>query len=196
MVGVSAQAIVALDDRLLIVKAGIMAGATGGGRITEFRYRDILGIQVNTGITTATIIVQTAGVNTTSGDYWATHSLGHASRKDDPWKLPNAIPTNKQLLKRYGPDLEHIRERVRRSGEPLDGRRRPCPWCAEMIQPAAKVCRYCGRNVDDPTSEPPPDVEMGAEPTLRCATCGSQYIAGTVLCADCMSTDLRSIEAP
>jgi hypothetical protein len=24
---------------------------------------------------------------------------------------------------------------------------RPCPWCAEQIQPAAVVCRYCGRDV-------------------------------------------------
>jgi hypothetical protein len=26
--------------------------------------------------------------------------------------------------------------------------RRPCPWCAEMILPAAVVCRYCGRDVE------------------------------------------------
>jgi len=25
--------------------------------------------------------------------------------------------------------------------------RRPCPWCAEAIKPAAVVCRYCGRDV-------------------------------------------------
>lgn len=24
---------------------------------------------------------------------------------------------------------------------------RACPWCAEKIQTAAKVCRYCGRDV-------------------------------------------------
>src|SRR4051794_36258735 len=24
---------------------------------------------------------------------------------------------------------------------------RPCPWCAELVQPAAIVCRYCGRDI-------------------------------------------------
>jgi len=32
---------------------------------------------------------------------------------------------------------------------------RPCAFCAEMIQPSAIVCRYCGRDVE-PINEPPP----------------------------------------
>jgi hypothetical protein len=24
---------------------------------------------------------------------------------------------------------------------------RPCPWCAELIRPQARVCRYCGREM-------------------------------------------------
>lgn len=33
---------------------------------------------------------------------------------------------------------------------------RPCPWCAESIQPAATVCKYCGRHV-----EPTAPTQMG-----------------------------------
>lgn len=29
----------------------------------------------------------------------------------------------------------------------LPPRRRPCPFCAESIQPSAVVCRFCGREV-------------------------------------------------
>jgi hypothetical protein len=36
---------------------------------------------------------------------------------------------------------------------------RPCPFCAELIQPAAKVCRYCGRDVE-PLAEPSLDQQM------------------------------------
>jgi hypothetical protein len=29
----------------------------------------------------------------------------------------------------------------------LRPRRRPCPFCAELIQPSATICRFCGRVV-------------------------------------------------
>lgn len=40
--------------------------------------------------------------------------------------------------------------------------RRPCPWCAESIKPAAVVCRYCGRDVEPLAAAAPDPVDAPA----------------------------------
>jgi hypothetical protein len=49
-----------------------------------------------------------------------------------------------------------VNSAVQRLG-PAGGYTRPCPHCAEQIQPAAKVCRFCGRDVEPvPATLAPP----------------------------------------
>lgn len=45
--------------------------------------------------------------------------------------------------------LYFLVRRFRSSTEFEAGRRIPCPFCAEMILPNAKICRYCGRELSE-----------------------------------------------
>jgi hypothetical protein len=43
---------------------------------------------------------------------------------------------------------EQLANTFARFAQPDASSRRPCPWCAEPIQPAAIICRFCGREVE------------------------------------------------
>jgi hypothetical protein len=49
VIGSSGQAVVATDHKVLVVKTGLMAGQTFGGKATSFDYRTIVGVEVRTG---------------------------------------------------------------------------------------------------------------------------------------------------
>lgn len=44
------QAVIATDHKVLVVKSGMMAGQTFGGKATSFDYRNIGGVEVRTGL--------------------------------------------------------------------------------------------------------------------------------------------------
>jgi hypothetical protein len=111
IVGEWRQCIVALQDRLLVIKPGFMAGATFGGRVTSFYYRDINGIEVNKGLITGTIEVNSPSYQgTQQRDYWSTRD-----KDKDPFKVSNCIPIAKVDLKRQQPELERLRTKIKES---------------------------------------------------------------------------------
>lgn len=105
--GVSSQAIVALQDRMLVIKPGWEAAASFGARVTSFYYRDVTGIEVNTGLMMGVIEINTpAYQGTGTKDYWST-------RKDhDPRRASNCIPITKGDLKKIKPSLDELERLV------------------------------------------------------------------------------------
>jgi hypothetical protein len=114
LVGASKQALIALDDRLLIVKHGMMAGATGGVRRTTFDYCDITNVEVNTGWVNGIIEVLTAAyAGGVQKDYW------NSGDNNDPFKASNAIPIAKATLTKALPRLEELNGWIRAAKRPM-----------------------------------------------------------------------------
>jgi hypothetical protein len=93
--GNSDQAIVALSDRVLVIKPGHMAGASFGVKVTSFNYSDIRGIEIKTGFY-SWIEIASAGFETTG-------------QKKNGYEMPNCLPFRKHDLPIYQTRLDRLR---------------------------------------------------------------------------------------
>jgi len=110
LVGSSNQSLIALNKRLLVIKTGFIAGVTFGSRITSFHYKDITGIEINTGLISGVIEINTPSYQgTKEKDWWS------MDRDRDPFKVSNCIPIAKGNLKEYQPYLEKLREKIQKA---------------------------------------------------------------------------------
>jgi hypothetical protein len=107
-IGGWSQAIVALNDRLLVIKPGMAAGTTFGARVTSFYYRDITGIEVNTGLMQGVIEINTPSYQgTAQRDFWST------GQNNNPFYVTNCLPIGKRDLKDYKPYIDRLRTMIR-----------------------------------------------------------------------------------
>jgi hypothetical protein len=102
------HSLVALDERLLIVKPGFHAGTTFGTLTTTFYYQDVTGIQLHTFMFTGWFEVSSPSFQ---GRERKRNRQPRSSDRD-VYKLPNCIPIAKRRVGEYHGALGQLRERI------------------------------------------------------------------------------------
>lgn len=112
----------AFDDRLTIIKTGamtsFMAGSFGGERAATFYFRDVTGLEFNSGIALGVLEVLTASYNGTANrDYWRGRDKSRNANSDDPYTLSNTLPLAKNEYNNALDNIKELRRRIARSKE-------------------------------------------------------------------------------
>jgi hypothetical protein len=84
IVGAFDQIVVGTDRRILVLKKGLMAGATFGHKLSSWEYRNVTGLQLDTRANSGILIIHAGGEEPIKSSYWAS---GKGSAKE----APNAI---------------------------------------------------------------------------------------------------------
>jgi hypothetical protein len=111
--GASNQAIIATDRRALVFKKGFMAGASFGSELTSWAYRNLVGVQIHTGMLSGAVVLQGPGQAGTSTSAWKFDG-------SDPYQAPNAIPLDRPFdgARRRVGELGRIIEEAHRAEQP------------------------------------------------------------------------------
>jgi hypothetical protein len=109
--------LVAFEDRLAIIKTGLltsaMAGSLGGERTTVIDFTDITGIEYNSGIFNGVLEVLTASYEgSTNKDFWRGKRDPRNSNSNDPHTLSNTLPLNKLDYKKGAAAIQDLRSRI------------------------------------------------------------------------------------
>ena len=102
VIGSFGQAAVATEIRVLIIKTGMMAGQTFGGKVTSFDYRNIIGIEVKTGFGQGEFELLSGGLLNIQGNRTRT--------KVEMAEAPNVIVFPKGDLKAFQDMATKVRE--------------------------------------------------------------------------------------
>ncbi len=112
----------AFDDRLTIIKTGaltsLMAGSFGGERAATFYFRDVTGLEFNSGFAMGVLEVLTASYNGTANrDYWRGSNKSRNADSNDPYTLSNTLPLSKSEYNNALDNIKELRRRIARSKE-------------------------------------------------------------------------------
>lgn len=102
------HALVCLDDRLIVLKAGFHAGTTFGAMAATIFYRDVTGIQVRMHLVSGWI-----EISSPSFQGRERKKTRHPRSSDrDVYKLPNCVPIHRPYLDEYAAPLAELRRLV------------------------------------------------------------------------------------
>jgi hypothetical protein len=102
------HSLVALDDRILLVKPGFHAGTTFGSLVTTLHYADVTGVQVHTFLLSGWIEISSPSFQ---GRERKRNRWPHGQDRD-VYKLPNCIPIARRRLRDYEPVLRRLHGRI------------------------------------------------------------------------------------
>jgi Short C-terminal domain/zinc-ribbon domain len=82
--GTHDAAMIGTDRRVFVFKKGFMGGATFGKKLASWDYRNVNGVQLETGMVSGVVLIQAPGVTAKDVSYWG-------SRKDSAQAAPHAL---------------------------------------------------------------------------------------------------------
>ena len=116
--GMDGQLIIALDERLLVVKAGFVREPDFGGLVASIYYIDVTRIRTRAALTNWVITINTQGYQLNESH--AQTYQGNQVRQAKDFFLsndPTSIPVTKWQLDRYKPHLRALSALVREARE-------------------------------------------------------------------------------
>lgn len=112
----------AFNDRLAIIKTGamtsLMAGSLGGERAATFHYRDVTGIEYNSGFVNGVLEILTPSYSGSANkDFWRGSNKSRNADSNDPWTLSNCLPLTKGEYNKVLDDVNELRSRMSKAKE-------------------------------------------------------------------------------
>jgi hypothetical protein len=112
----------AWHNRLAIIKTGaltgLMTGTLGGGRSTVFHFKDVTGIEYNSGIMMGVLEVLTPSYSGTANrDFWKGALQHRNADANDPYTVSNTLPLARENYRAFQDQINELRRRIADSKE-------------------------------------------------------------------------------
>ena len=113
--GASKQAMVATNNRILVLKLGMMSGNTFGSNITSFYPEDITAVELQKKkLAVSYLIIRAPGFSTN-----AVHMFGDNNEQNDVYKLPNMIPVDAEEGQKFVSNFHQWKVGIKQEGDAL-----------------------------------------------------------------------------